>query len=148
MKVRAIVLDDNNTVRTVISDILKDRGYEVFNSSEPTFSPVYLDSKCPCSGEYLCANIVITDINMPNMSGLEFIEYQKSMGCKIQNIAVMSGKWSDEEREHAKKLGCYTINKPFKISEIKKWLDACESELNTNCKLSDLSVSRQGVLSG
>ncbi len=143
VKVRAIVLDDNEIVRTVISDILEDRGYEVFNSSEPTFSPVYLDSKCPCSGDYLCANIVITDINMPNMSGLEFIEYQKSMGCKIQNIAVMSGKWTAKEHEHAERLGCYTFNKPFKIGEIKKWLDVCESKLNTNCKLSDLPVSRQ-----
>jgi CheY-like chemotaxis protein len=148
VKVRAIVLDDNNTVRTVISDILEDRGYEVFDSSEPTFSPIYLDSKCPCSGEYLCANIVITDINMPNMTGLEFIEYQKSMGCKIPNIAVMSGRWTVEELEHAKRLGCHTINKPFKVDEIKKWLDVCESKLNTNCKLSDLSASRQEMLNG
>jgi len=147
VKVRAIVLDDNKTVRTVISDILEDRGYEVFNSSEPTYSPVYLDSKCPCSGEYLCANVVITDINMPNMSGLEFIEYQKSMGCKIPNIAVMSGRWTAEELEHAKRLGCHTFNKPFKIDEIKKWLDACESKLDPASKLSNLPVSRQEVLS-
>jgi CheY-like chemotaxis protein len=84
---------------------------------------------------------------MPNMSGLEFIEHQKSMGCKITNLAVMSGRWTDEEREHAKRLGCHTFNKPFKIDEIKKWLDACESKLDPASKLSNLPVSRQEVLS-
>jgi CheY-like chemotaxis protein len=147
VKVRAIVLDDDYMLRTVLSDILKDRGYEVFDASEPTFSPIYLESKCPCQDGYFCTNIIITDINMPNMSGLEFIEHQKSMGCKITNLAVMSGRWTDEEREHAKRLGCHTFNKPFKIDEIKKWLDACESKLDPASKLSNLPVSRQEVLS-
>jgi CheY-like chemotaxis protein len=78
---------------------------------------------------------------MPNMTGLEFIEHQKSNGCKVQNVAVMSGSWTDEEREHAKRLGCRTFKKPFKIDEIKKWLDACEKKLDSNSKLLDLPVS-------
>ncbi len=147
MKVRAIVLDDDYTVRTIISDILEDRGYEVFDSSEPLYCPIYLDRECFCSAEHFCTNIIITDVNMPNMTGFEFIEHQKSNGCKVQNIAVLSGSWTDEELEHAKRLGCHTFNKPFKIDEIKKWLDACESKLDPNSKLSDLPVSRQEVLS-
>ena len=147
MKVRAIVLDDDYTIRTLISDILEDRGYEVFDSSEPLSCPMYLDCECSCPVEHICTNIVITDINMPNMTGLEFIEHQKSNGCKVQNIAVMSGRWKGEEIEHAKRLGCYTFNKPFKIDEIEKWLDVCENKLDPNSKLSDLPVSRQEVLS-
>ncbi len=147
MKVRAIVLDDDYTIRTVISDILEDRGYEVFGSSEPLFCPIYLDCECSCPVEHLCATVVITDINMPNMTGLEFIEHQKSNGCKVQNVAVMSGSWTDEELDHAKRLGCHTFNKPFKVGEIKNWLDACEKKLDYNSNLSDLPVSRQEVLS-
>ena len=139
MKVRAIVLDDDYTLRTVISDLLKDRGYEVFDSSEPTFCPIYLESKCPCQDGYFCTNIIITDINMPNMSGLEFIEHQKSIGCKITNLAVMSGRWTDEALAHANRLGCHTFNKPFKLDEIKKWLDECEKGLDQNNKLSEMS---------
>ncbi len=138
MKVRAIVLDDDHTVRTVISDILKDRGYEVFDSSEPTFCPIYLDSKCPCPDEHYCTYIIITDINMPYMKGLEFIEHQRRNACKVPNLAVMSGSWTDAELEHAKRLGCHTFNKPFKIDEIKKWLDSCENKLDPDSKLSDL----------
>ncbi len=125
-KIRAIVLDDDSVIRNLIYDILKDRGYEAHASSEPLFCPVYLDSECSCSVEHFCTTIIITDINMPNMTGLEFIEHQKSMGCKVQNVAVMSGRWTNEELEHAKRLDCHMLKKPFKIDELEKWLNECE----------------------
>ena len=137
-KLRAIVLDDNYVLRTLIDDVLKNRGYEVHCSSEPFFCPVYLDSKCPCPVEHYCTTIIITDVNMPNMTGLEFIEHQKRMGCKIQNVAVMSGRWTDEEIEHAKRLDCHILEKPFKLDEIEKWLDDCERKLDPDNKSSDL----------
>ncbi len=146
MKIRAIVLDDDHTIRTVISNILKDRGYEVFDFSEPTLCPIYLDSKCPCPTGSFCANIIITDINMPYMKGLEFIEHQRRNACKAPNIAVMSGRWTDQELEHAKRLGCQTFNKPFKMGEINKWLDTCEKKLDPNSRLSILPAISQEVL--
>lgn len=146
MKVRAIVLEDNELLRALIYDMLKERGYEVYASSEPLFCPLYLDCECPCPVEHVCTTIIITDINMPNMTGLEFIEHQKSNGCKVQNVAVMSGRWTDEVLEHAKRLGCHTFNKPFKTDEIRKWLDTCENKLDPKSKLSDLPISRQEFL--
>ncbi len=140
MKVRAIVLEDNDLLRTLIYDILKDRGYEVYASSEPFLSPVYRDCECPCPEEHICTTITITDIDMPNMTGFEFIEHQKSKGCKIQNIAIMSGRWTNENIKHAKRLGCYMFEKPFKIGEVEKWLDECEKELDHNSKLTDMQT--------
>lgn len=138
MKVRAIVLDDDNAIKNLISEILKNRGYEVYASSNPFLSPVYLDSKCTCPIKHTCTTIIITDNNMPNMTGLEFIEHQKKMGCKVQNTAVISGKWTNEEIERAKSLGCRVFNKPFKIEKIKKWLADCEKDLDRNSKLLDI----------
>ena len=129
MKVGAIVLEDDDSLRTLISYILKDRGYEVYAYSEPFLSPVCRDSERPCSEGYICATIIITDIDMPNMTGFEFIEYQKSKGCKVQNIAIISGRWTNENIKHAKRLGCQIFEKPFEIDEVKKWLDECEKEL-------------------
>ena len=137
MKIKAIVLDDDDSIRTLTSEILKDRGYDVCASSEPLFSPVYLNEECTCSDEH-CSTIVITDINMPNMTGLEFIEHQKSMGCKFQYVAVMSGRWTNETLAHANRLGCQTFSKPFKITEIKKWLDEYEKRLDHKSQLSNI----------
>ncbi len=144
---RAMVLDDNYIFRTIIADVLKNRGYEVYGSAEPYFCPIFLERECSCPVDTHCTDIIIIDSNAPDMSGLEFIEHQKTNGCKIQNVAVMSGSWTDEELEHAKRLGCHTFNKPFKFDEIKKWLDTCENKFDPNSKLSDLPVSRPEVLS-
>ena len=140
MKVRAIVLEDNDSLRTLTCGILKDRGYEVYASSEPLLSPLDCDSERPCPKEHICPTIIITDIDMPNMTGFEFIENQKSKGCKIQNIAIMSGRWTNDDIKHAKKLGCHMFNKPFKIYEVAKWLDECEKELDHNSKLTDIQT--------
>jgi len=138
VKIRAIVLDDEDVIRDLIYDILRNRGYDAHASSEPLFCPVYLDSECPCPVEHICTTIIITDINMPNMTGFEFIEHQKSMRCKVQNVAVMSGRWTGEELEQAKRLDCHMFKKPFKINELEKWLDECEKKLDHNSKLSDM----------
>jgi CheY-like chemotaxis protein len=148
IRVRAIVIDDNYIFRTIIADVLKNRGYEVHGSAEPYFCPIFLERKCSCQVGTHCTDMIIIDINAPDMSGLDFIEHQKSMGCKVKNVALISGSWTDEELEHAKRLGCHTFNKPFKTDEIRKWLEACENKLDPNSKLSDLPVSRQEVLSG
>ena len=132
MKIRAIVLEDNDSLRTLMGGVLKDRGYEVYAFSEPFLSPVYRDSERPYTEEHTCPTIIITDIYMPNMTGFEFIEHQKSKGCKIQNIAIMSGRWTNENIKHAKRLGCHMFKKPFKIDEVEKWLDECEKELDHN----------------
>jgi len=140
MKIRAIVLEDNDSLRTLTCDILKDRGYEVYAYSEPFLNPVYCDSERPYTEEYICPTIIITDIDMPNMTGFEFIEHQKSKGCKVQNIAIMSGRWTNENIKHAKRLGCQMFEKPFKIDEVEKWLDECEKELDHNSKLTDMQT--------
>jgi CheY-like chemotaxis protein len=140
MKVRAFILDDNESVRSLISSILEERGYEVLSSSEPLFCPIYLDRECPCPVKYMCGDIFITDINMPNVTGLEFIENQIHNDCKaiVQNKAVMSGAWTDAELEYAKRLGCQIFHKPLRIDEITRWLDECEKRIDPNRKLADL----------
>jgi CheY-like chemotaxis protein len=142
MKLRAVVIDDNEQVRSVISSIMELRGYEVLSSPEPPACPVYLDSECKCPYEYECMDILITDQRTPRMTGLDFIENQARNGCKaiVKNKAVISGNWTDEELEQAKSLGCQVFNKPFKVEEIAKWLDECEKRINPNRKLAEVPV--------
>ncbi len=142
MILRAIVLEDDDAIKDLVSNILKARGYEIYASTEPFLSPVYLCSECPCPVGFACTTIIITDNNMPNMTGLEFVEHQKRLGCKVQNTAVMSGRWSNEEMEHAKKLGCQVFNKPFKIIEIEKWLDECEKDLDYRNNLLEVHMNQ------
>lgn len=139
---RAMVLDDNYILRTIIANMLKNRGYEVHSSAEPYFCPIFLDRQCSCPVDTRCADFIIIDINAPNMEGLKFIETQKRNGCKIQNVAILTNRLTDEETEHARKLDCHIFWKPFKFDEIGKWLDDCERKFDPDIKLSDLPIRK------
>ncbi|GBE02541.1 sensor histidine kinase RcsC [bacterium BMS3Abin08] len=143
MRLRVVVVDDDELIRSLTSSALESRGYEVIACSEPLFCPVYLDRKCPCPQNQLCCDVIITDINMPNMTGLEFIENQRKNGCKVPYMAIMSGSWTDAELEQAKSLGCHVFRKPLSIDVFDEWLDECEKSIDPNRKLSDFPYKNQ-----
>ncbi len=142
MKLRVFLLEDDENLRFLISSSLKHRGYEVLSYSEPLFCHVYLDSECPCPNQYACGDILISDFNMPNMTGLEFIENQIRNGCKadVRNIALMSAAWRDADVKRAKRIGCRIFNKIDVASQIGEWLDECEKRISPNRKLRDLKA--------
>jgi len=139
-KVRIFVFEDNDTLRSVISILLEKRGYEVMSFPEPGLCPLRLDRGCQCPQGQACADIIITDLNMPNMTGLELIENRLQNGCRVRNRAVMSAGWKDTERDQAKRLGCQIFEKPFKFDELNSWLDECGEGIAPNRQLSDLPI--------
>ena len=137
MKIRAFVIDDEEELRNIISIFLKERGYEVYEFPDPSTCPILLEKECPCPPEYACTDFIITDINMPNITGIEFIKNQKKKRCKVKNIAIISGGWSPENEEQAKNFDCKIFKKPFNVEEFINWLKDCESRIAPNRKLSD-----------
>jgi len=61
----------------------------------------------------------------------------KRKGCKVDNIAIMSGDWTVEATEEAGKFGLTVIEKPFKLEVLRDWLNKCEKGLIKDRKLSD-----------
>ncbi len=103
-------------------------GYDVHAFSEPLYCPIYHVGECECNNHTLCADIIITDINMPRISGLEFLKKKKENGCKAPHVAIMSATWTNEEQQEALASGYKIFEKPFELLEIKKWLDECEKD--------------------
>jgi len=139
MKLRAFIFDDDKKIRSLLSIILEKRGYEVLSFPDSSHYSIYSDAKCSCPPGHVCGDILITDNNMPNIKGIEFIRNQMQKGCRgiVQNKAVMSGTWTDAELAHAKSLGCRIFDKPFMLEEIHKWLDECEKRRDPDRKLLD-----------
>ena len=69
------------------------------------------------------AHIVLTDLVMPKMSGLEFLEKVKKLLPRVE-VAVMTGHGSVETAVQAMKLGAYDyISKPFSpLEELRLFL--------------------------
>ncbi|MBW2565763.1 MAG: response regulator [Deltaproteobacteria bacterium] len=121
-KLRAIVFDDNDDDRYLVKRLLERRGYEVLCYADPSECPLLHSHECQCEQTEACCDILITDLNMLRVSGLEFLEQQIQKGCKIPNIAIASGDWSDSNLKHAQRLGCTTIEKTPKLDALADWL--------------------------
>jgi len=130
-KIRAMVFDDDAGVRAWLVCILKARGYDVL-----AFPRASVCETCPCPENHMCADITFCDVSMPGLTGVQFLEHQRMEGCRNQNVALMSGHWSESDRRRATALGCQVFHKPFGIDELTNWLDDCEKTFDPERVLS------------
>ena len=148
MRIRALVFEDNEGMRELIREVLDSREYEVFAFSHPGQCPLHVVKACPCPLEEACADIIISDVQMPHVSGLEFVEGQREKGCRVRNIALMSAAWTEADLRVAEKHGYRTFHKPFPLSEMLDWLDECEAGIDPNVKADSLSEDEISRLAG
>ena len=138
MRPRVLIFEDNDILRITLKHILNERGYEVFTYTDFRKCPVYGLTNHNCPADHACADIIISDVNMPRKTGLEFIKERQQKGCKVRYRALMSGDWTDSDLKYAQELGCHIFHKPFDIKNMFKWLDDCTGNINPERKLSDL----------
>ena len=137
MKPRVLIFEDNGFLRSTLKDILVSKGYEVYDFSNPGMCPQYLSSNQNCLWDDSCSDIIISDVNMPVETGLEFIKNRLSLGCKIKFRALMSADWAESDLQYAQKIGCKVFQKPFDLEELLQWLENCQKQIDQNSVLSD-----------
>jgi DNA-binding response OmpR family regulator len=131
-KRRAVVIDDEPIIVRLLKDFFSLREYEVLAYTEPVICPIQREEGDACDSDYPCADVMITDFNMPRMNGLQLLQEQSRKGCKltIKNKAVMSGFIDEESRKKIQQLGCAFFQKPIDYSEFSAWLDECEKRVD------------------
>jgi DNA-binding NtrC family response regulator len=144
-KIRVMLFEDNQSVRTFVEKILKSKKCEVIPYEDPSLCLLQSSHDCRCSGSERCTDIILTDIDMPNVSGIDFIESQMGKGCKAQSIAIMSGAWSDVNRKRAESLGCTVFEKPLSLPILSEWLDKCLERVDQDKRLSNWFQEEKGI---
>lgn len=111
---RILVADDEEHISNLISDCLKSDGYEVMSVNNGLLAyNVLRDSKY---------DLLITDIVMPDMDGLELIQKTKNLHPEIKIIAISAGgdlMEADLYLNPAKTFGAdHRLNKPFELDDL------------------------------
>lgn len=114
MKSKILVVDDSPTIRKFISIALKVKGFEIISASDGMEALELLPNDN--------VDLVITDLNMPNIDGFNLIERIRT-NENYQNtpIIVMSNLSDSEDIQRAINLGANSyIIKPFDQNNITK----------------------------
>ena len=141
---RVLVLDDDNVIRKILWEYFDNRGYEVFTFPHPKSCALCDIHTCNCPTREACSDIIISDLNMPFVKGLDFLEQQIKKGCRVKHLALMSGDLTEPDSDRAKALGIKLFEKPFKLTELGDWVEMVEKQIPENRLLTDWDlVNRQ-----
>ena len=100
---------------------LEERGHEVFSYKAPSDCPLSSLTECKCNHMNFCSDVIISDVSMPFVNGLDFVESLREKGCKIRNIALISGFWTNKDISRTEKIGCTVFHKPIQPQELKEF---------------------------
>ncbi|HSG06552.1 MAG TPA: response regulator, partial [Nitrospiria bacterium] len=105
-----LIVDDEASILTTLSGVLKDEGYDVFTASNGPEALKRIEEDTP--------SLVFLDIWMQDMDGIETLTRIKKSNPYLP-VIMMSGHGTIETAVKATKLGAYDyIEKPLSLEKV------------------------------
>ena len=120
MSVTLLIVDDSMTMRAVIKKVVQMSGFE---------AEAYLEAGSGADAIEVLAkekvDLVLSDINMPEMSGIEMLRKIKAdPGLSSIPVIMISTEGSEERISEAQESGAAGyLKKPFQPEEVRALLD-------------------------
>jgi len=102
-----LVVEDAPEVRQLVRDVLESCGYTVLEASEPAEGLRHLAEH----GQLI--RMVISDVVMPEMSGLEMVERMRARGGPVKVLFMSGYAPPDALRASLRQQGAAFLEKPF-----------------------------------
>ncbi len=112
-----LIVDDSSTMRKIISRSLRQAGLpvdEIFEAGDGIEGLNVLSGKS--------VDLILSDINMPNMDGLEFIKQARANGCKAPIVMITTEGGEDILKEAVANGASDSIKKPFTPDQLNEKL--------------------------
>ncbi len=115
-----LIVDDSTSMRQLVSFTLKDAGYEIVEAVNGR------DALNKLNGKKI--EMVITDLNMPEMDGIELIrQLRNNSGFRFTPIVMLTTESQESKKQEGKRAGASGwIVKPFTpeqlIAVVKKFV--------------------------
>jgi two-component system response regulator AtoC len=120
-RARFLIVDDDKSIRRLCMTVGASLGYECSEADSGEAALARLEHDAP--------ELILADLLMPNMSGLDFLGEVKKM-LPHTEVSIMTGHGSIETAVRAMRLGAYDfITKPFRIEELRLLLQRMEEKV-------------------
>jgi len=125
MAFNVLVVDDSSSMRAVIKKIVKISGFNVGRCWEAADGK---EGMKVLSDQWV--DLVLTDINMPNMNGLELVKAIKSDDIlRSIPVVMVTTEGSEKRVQESMRLGANGyIKKPFQPEDIREILNRIMGE--------------------
>lgn len=107
-----MIVDDSSSLRQVVSIALKGAGYEVLEACDGR------DALSKLTGQKL--HLVISDVNMPNMDGITFVQEMKKLPTyKFIPVIMLTTEAGDNMKQAGQAAGAKAwVVKPFQPAQM------------------------------
>lgn len=110
-----MIIDDEPGIRSLLSLELKQKSHRVEALNDASSALKHLEKGS--------IDLILCDVNMPGMSGFEFLEELRRRG-KSYPVILMTGYATEEMITTAKTNGALeVISKPFELTELTALVD-------------------------
>lgn len=107
MTKKILIVDDSASIRQVVAIALRGAGYEVIDACDGK------DALTKLNGDKI--NLIISDVNMPNMDGITFLkEVKKNPRYKFTPVIMLTTEAGQEKMAEGRAAGAKAwVVKPF-----------------------------------
>jgi len=112
-----LIVDDSSTMRKIISRSLRQAGLpvdDIFEAGDGIEGLNVLGDKT--------VDLILSDINMPNMDGLEFIKQVRGNGNNVPIVMITTEGGEDIIKEALSNGASASIKKPFTPDQLNEKL--------------------------
>lgn len=139
---RILLVDDDPSVLFALSEMLASRGHDVVTASDGTEALTSIDGAA-------AFDVVVTDLAMPGMSGLELLEKVRARDAALP-VIVITAQGSERFAVDAMKRGAYDyLAKPFDNDEVsysvERALETRALRVESQAKMVEKALEASGV---
>jgi PAS domain S-box-containing protein len=107
---KVLIVDDMGVIRDVVAELLRKNAFEARTAADgPAALSIHADWG---------PDVVLMDLRMPGMNGLEAIRRLRAAGSRAAIGALTAGAFGDDEREALRAGADFFIRKPFDDREL------------------------------
>ena len=107
-----LIVDDSSSLRSVVGTALKGAGYDVIEAEDGR------DALTKLNGQKI--HLIISDVNMPNMNGIEFLKASNQIPAyKVTPVIMLTTESAEEKKMQGQAGGAKAwMVKPFQPPQL------------------------------